>query len=84
MPVLGFDCEWVTRGSSRRPVALLQLATLDGLCVLIRLCRLSQIPDDLKVNYIMVFFSHATVTERRTAIADEISEISSTAEENDL
>ncbi|XP_037076993.1 exonuclease 3'-5' domain-containing protein 2-like [Pollicipes pollicipes] len=48
-PVLGFDCEWVTRGSERRPVALLQLATLNGLCVLVRLCRLGpHVPDDLK------------------------------------
>lgn len=44
--VLGFDCEWVTKGK-RRPVALLQLATPDGLCTLFRLCHLKEIPEDL-------------------------------------
>ena len=33
LPVLGFDCEWVSGGSS---VALLQIATISGLCVLLR------------------------------------------------
>ncbi|XP_043234842.1 exonuclease 3'-5' domain-containing protein 2-like isoform X1 [Amphibalanus amphitrite] len=48
-PVLGLDCEWVTEpGGRRRPVALLQLATLDGLCVLVRLCRLPDLPEDLR------------------------------------
>lgn len=44
--VLGLDCEWVTKGK-RRPVALLQLATPDGLCTLFRLCRLKEVPKDL-------------------------------------
>ena len=49
--MLGLDCEWVTElGGRRRPVALLQLATLDGLCVLVRLCRLRELPEDLRVS----------------------------------
>ncbi|XP_037028779.1 uncharacterized protein LOC119069009 [Bradysia coprophila] len=43
--VLGFDCEWSSKGGK---VALLQLATHRGLCALIRLCRLRTIPDVLK------------------------------------
>lgn len=40
---LGFDCEWVQVKRLRRPVALLQLATSSGLCVLIRLCHLKRV-----------------------------------------
>lgn len=47
--MLGFDCEWVTVGGNRRPVALLQLATHKGLCALIRLCNLHRIPPELRV-----------------------------------
>ena len=36
LPVLGLDCEWVTRGKHQAPVALLQIATISGLCVLFR------------------------------------------------
>ena len=39
LPVLGFDCEWVSGGSEEAPVApvaLLQIATISGLCVLLR------------------------------------------------
>lgn len=39
--MIGFDCEWVTVNASRRPVALLQLATHNGYCALIRINRLS-------------------------------------------
>ncbi len=40
--LLGFDCEWVTPqdGGGARPVAMLQLATAQGWCVLVRTCRL--------------------------------------------
>uniref|UniRef100_A0A6A7FVP8 Exonuclease 3'-5' domain-containing protein 2-like n=1 Tax=Hirondellea gigas TaxID=1518452 RepID=A0A6A7FVP8_9CRUS len=41
---IGFDCEWVVS----RPVALLQLATHTGLCVLFRLCKLKDVPQSLK------------------------------------
>ncbi|KAG4068966.1 hypothetical protein HA402_005114 [Bradysia odoriphaga] len=43
--VLGFDCEWSSKGGK---AALLQLATHRGLCALIRLCKLRTIPDVLK------------------------------------
>ncbi|KAH8382754.1 hypothetical protein KR009_005126 [Drosophila setifemur] len=46
--VLGFDCEWITVGGSRRPVALLQLSSHQGLCALFRLCHMQQIPKDLR------------------------------------
>ncbi|EDW80934.2 uncharacterized protein Dwil_GK11793, partial [Drosophila willistoni] len=46
--VLGFDCEWITVGGSRRPVALLQLSSQYGLCALFRLCCMKQIPKDLR------------------------------------
>ncbi|XP_013397750.1 exonuclease 3'-5' domain-containing protein 2 [Lingula anatina] len=46
--VLGFDCEWVSRTDYHGPVALLQLATVTGLCVLVRLCKLEEIPEGLK------------------------------------
>ncbi|XP_068210115.1 exonuclease 3'-5' domain-containing protein 2 isoform X1 [Palaemon carinicauda] len=46
---VGFDCEWVQVRGRRRPVALLQLATCSGMCVLVRLCHMkSDIPDSLK------------------------------------
>ncbi|BFF88978.1 exonuclease 3'-5' domain-containing protein 2 [Drosophila madeirensis] len=46
--VVGFDCEWITVGGSRRPVALLQLSSHKGLCALFRLCHMKQIPRDLR------------------------------------
>ncbi|EDW38009.1 GL12271 [Drosophila persimilis] len=46
--VVGFDCEWITVGGSRRPVALLQLSSHKGLCALFRLCTMRQIPKDLR------------------------------------
>lgn len=46
--VIGFDCEWITVGGTRRPVALLQLSSHKGLCALFRLCCIKQIPKDLR------------------------------------
>lgn len=48
LKVLGFDCEWVTVGGTRRPAALLQLSSCKGLCALFRLCCLKQIPKSLR------------------------------------
>ncbi|EDS34334.1 3'-5' exonuclease [Culex quinquefasciatus] len=45
--ILGFDCEWVTEKGKRHPVALLQLASHQGLCALIRLCQMKRIPPEL-------------------------------------
>ncbi|XP_033757697.1 exonuclease 3'-5' domain-containing protein 2-like isoform X2 [Pecten maximus] len=45
--VLGFDCEWVFRGR-RHPVALLQLATQEGVCALIRIFKMPTFPASLK------------------------------------
>lgn len=46
--VIGFDCEWVSINGSRRPIALMQLATHRGLCALVRLCYLKRVPVALK------------------------------------
>ncbi|KAM3960146.1 exonuclease 3'-5' domain-containing 2 [Aphomia sociella] len=46
---VGFDCEWVTENGKKRPVALLQLSTLDGYCGLFRLNQLQTIPNSLKM-----------------------------------
>ncbi|KAL9889105.1 exonuclease 3'-5' domain-containing protein 2-like [Glossina fuscipes fuscipes] len=46
--VLGFDCEWVSVGRSRKPVALLQLASSNGFCGLFHLCHMHHIPKSLK------------------------------------
>ncbi|XP_061405975.1 exonuclease 3'-5' domain-containing protein 2 [Lethenteron reissneri] len=40
-PVLGMDCEWVVEDGRAMPVALLQLASASGYCVLVRLCPLN-------------------------------------------
>lgn len=48
--VLGFDCEWVSRWGGRQPVAILQLSTHRGLCVLVQLSQLRHIPAELKVS----------------------------------
>ena len=49
VPIIGLDCEWVTprpqpggskEGCRPHKVALLQLATASGWCVLVRLCKL--------------------------------------------
>ncbi|PSN47595.1 Exonuclease 3'-5' domain-containing protein 2 [Blattella germanica] len=46
--VLGFDCEWVTRNGRRCPIALMQIASSDGFCALIRLSTLTEFPQNLK------------------------------------
>uniref|UniRef100_A0A1B0GEB3 3'-5' exonuclease domain-containing protein n=1 Tax=Glossina morsitans morsitans TaxID=37546 RepID=A0A1B0GEB3_GLOMM len=46
--VLGFDCEWVSVGRSRKAVALLQLASTKGFCGLFHLCHMHHIPKSLK------------------------------------
>ncbi|XP_047489596.1 exonuclease 3'-5' domain-containing protein 2-like isoform X1 [Penaeus chinensis] len=46
---IGFDCEWVQVRGKRRPVALLQLASCSGTCVLVRLLQMkTSIPQTLK------------------------------------
>ncbi|KAG7304202.1 hypothetical protein JYU34_011140 [Plutella xylostella] len=45
---IGFDCEWVTEGGKKRPVALMQLSSIDGLCGLFRLPHLKGIPPSLR------------------------------------
>ncbi|KAB7500818.1 Exonuclease 3'-5' domain-containing protein 2 [Armadillidium nasatum] len=45
---LGFDTEWVFKGGKRNPVALLQLATYSGICVVLRLNYLQGVPHSLK------------------------------------
>ena len=47
-PVLGLDCEWVSEGGKANPVCLLQLATIKGLVLLIRLNTVGLLPISLK------------------------------------
>lgn len=47
LKVLGLDCEWITHENQARPVALLQLATPKGLCVLFHLCKFKSVRTDL-------------------------------------
>ena len=47
LPVLGLDCEWVSQKGRTSAVSLLQLASVSGLCVLVRLCQMTSIPDSL-------------------------------------
>lgn len=61
--VLGFDCEWVTVGGTRRPIALLQLASHTGLCALFRLNLLKRIPPDLRVSSLTVMRHLLPVTD---------------------
>lgn len=47
---LGMDCEWTENGGQRQPVALLQLASSSGTCVLVRLAAFSApLPPSLQV-----------------------------------
>lgn len=57
--MLGLDCEWVTIGSHRGPVSLLQIASPEGVCALFRMPKLYQydfltqthsIPQSLEVS----------------------------------
>jgi hypothetical protein len=47
---MGLDCEWVTKSRQSQPVALLQIATQQGTCVLFRLCKFKDknLPETLK------------------------------------
>lgn len=47
--ILGIDCEW----NKAKKLALLQLATHRGLCVLIRLSRMKKLPNELKVCHFL-------------------------------
>lgn len=48
--VIGFDCEWVSYGKDRHPIALLQLESHRGYCALIRLCHLRKVPREVRVS----------------------------------
>lgn len=48
LPVLGLDCEWVSDGGTARPVCMLQLATVGGLVLLVRLLTAGPLPMDLR------------------------------------
>lgn len=47
-PVLGFDCKWTPKMGL--PVALLQLSSYKGLCLVFRLTNFQKIPEELKVS----------------------------------
>lgn len=46
--MVGFDCEWVTVNNQRRKIALIQLCSAEGLCALIRICKFTTIPLQLR------------------------------------
>jgi len=48
LKVLGFDCEWCNDSGFVRPVSLLQLATVSGLCVLVRLNQFTVWPNSFR------------------------------------
>lgn len=45
---MGFDCEWITHGNLRSRVALIQLATANGICGLFRINKIGHVPHALK------------------------------------
>ena len=47
LPILGLDCEWVEQKGRTSPPLLLQLSSVSGLCVLVRLCQMTSIPASL-------------------------------------
>lgn len=51
-PVIGLDCEWTPchRKKQKPDVALLQIATRDGFCVLFRTCFMKVVPSQLLVS----------------------------------
>jgi len=58
-PVIGLDCEWtpVRRKKQLPDVALLQIATRDGYCVLFRTCFMEEVPLPLLVNSFTFWYS---------------------------
>ncbi|EFX73459.1 hypothetical protein DAPPUDRAFT_325251 [Daphnia pulex] len=48
VPILGFDCEWSNVDGNTQPIALIQLASHQGVCALVRVCCLSTLPESLK------------------------------------
>ncbi|XP_037955834.1 exonuclease 3'-5' domain-containing protein 2-like [Teleopsis dalmanni] len=63
---IGYDAEWVTVEGKRKPVALLQLATADGYCALIRLCNMDYMPKVLSD-----FLSDPTILKLGVAPVDD-------------
>lgn len=63
-PVIGMDCEWtpVHRKKEKPDVALLQIATNDGFCILLRTCFMTELPHAMlvktnnKLIFIICFF----------------------------
>jgi hypothetical protein len=46
--MIGLDCEWLSDGKTIGKVALLQLGLTDGLCILVRTCKMNGIPESLR------------------------------------
>lgn len=66
------DCEWTENGGQRQPVALLQLASCSGTCVLVRLAAFSApLPPSLqviqKVDAFFFFFSPLLSSHKRNS-----------------
>ena len=70
LPILGLDCEWVSQKGQTSAVSLLQLATVSGLCVLVRLCQMTSIPASLKL-----LLAQADVYKVGVAVTDDKSRL---------
>ncbi|KAK6180942.1 hypothetical protein SNE40_008903 [Patella caerulea] len=68
--ILGLDCEWLpyAEGETESRVALLQLATYDGLCVLVRLCQMSH--DDLPKSLLEIL-ANKSIIKVGVAVKDD-------------
>lgn len=53
VPILGFDCEWVSTNGKAEPIALIQLSSYRGECALIRVSHMPVLPQSLVVSLIL-------------------------------
>ncbi|CAL4121209.1 unnamed protein product, partial [Meganyctiphanes norvegica] len=71
---VGFDCEWVSTKGQRRPVALMQLASCNGTCVLVRLSSMENpLPSTLKdllADDTLLKFGVGIIDDKRHLSAD--------------
>lgn len=76
---VGFDCEWVSTKGQRRPVALMQLASCNGTCVLVRLSSIEKpLPSSLKdllANDTLLKFGVGIIDDRKHLADDHNIEV---------
>ncbi|XP_041369595.1 exonuclease 3'-5' domain-containing protein 2-like [Gigantopelta aegis] len=64
--VVGLDCEWVFSEGHTKPVALVQISTQQGLCLLVRLNRMTSLPATLRT-----FLSDRSILKVGVAVKDD-------------